>query len=85
MLELETPVVPALPGTELLRLLSAAQQLAGARGIPEWGWEPYHPGGTMQGKAMDASMQKNMSFVARYGHNCGGNFIAADFLKAGQS
>jgi len=27
-------------------------------------------------------MQKNMSFVARYGHNCGGNFIAADFLKA---
>lgn len=33
MLELETPVVPALPGTELLRLLSAAQQLAGARGL----------------------------------------------------
>ncbi|HEX6879526.1 MAG TPA: C45 family peptidase [Terriglobales bacterium] len=52
------------------------------RGIPEWGWEPYHPGGTMQGKAMDASMQKNMSFVARYGHNCGADFIAADFLKA---
>jgi hypothetical protein len=35
----------------------------------------------MQGKAMDASMQKNMSFVARYGHNCGIDFIAATFLK----
>src|SRR5262249_28752006 len=47
------------------------------RGIPEWGWGPYSPAGTMQGKAMDASMQANMSFVARYGHNCGGDFIAA--------
>lgn len=52
------------------------------RGIPEWGWGKFHPGGTMQGKAMDASMQKNMSFVARYGHNCGTDFIAATFLKA---
>ncbi|MGE5112297.1 MAG: C45 family autoproteolytic acyltransferase/hydrolase [Acidobacteriaceae bacterium] len=52
------------------------------RGIPEWGWDKYHPGGTMQGKAMDASMQKNMTFVARYGHSCGGDFIAATFLKA---
>jgi len=52
------------------------------RGIPEWGWEKFHPGGAVQGKAMDASMQKNMSFVARYGHSCGADFIAADFLKA---
>lgn len=51
------------------------------RGIPEWDWGPYRPAGTVQGKAMDASMQKNMSFVARYGHNCGTDFIAADFLK----
>lgn len=52
------------------------------RGIPEWGWGKYHPGGTVQGKAMDASMQKNMSFVARRGHNCGGDFIASKFLQA---
>lgn len=52
------------------------------RGIPEWGWNRYHPGGTVQGKAMDASMQKNMSFVARRGHNCGSDFIASKFLQA---
>jgi hypothetical protein len=51
------------------------------RGIPEWGWGKFHPGGTVQGKAMDATMQGNMSFVARYGHSCGGDFIAATFLK----
>ena len=52
------------------------------RGIPEWGWDKFHPGGAVQGKAMDAPMQKNMSFVARYGHSCGADFVAADFLKA---
>ena len=26
------------------------------RGVPEWDWKPYYPGGAVQGKAMDSSM-----------------------------
>ncbi|MBZ5629929.1 MAG: peptidase C45 [Acidobacteriia bacterium] len=52
------------------------------RGVREWDWGPYHPGGTMQAKAADATMAKNMTFVARAGHACGANFKAAEFLAA---
>jgi hypothetical protein len=50
------------------------------RGTKEWDWGPYHPGGTVQAKAADATMAKNMTLVARAGHACGGNFKAAEFL-----
>ena len=50
------------------------------RGVKAWGWDAYHPGGTVQAKAADAAMAKKMAFVARAGHACGGNFKAADFL-----
>jgi hypothetical protein len=52
------------------------------RGVKEWDWGPYHPGGTVQAKAADAAMAKKMSFVARAGHGCGTNFKAAQFLAA---
>jgi hypothetical protein len=52
------------------------------RGIKEWGWGPYHPGGTAQGKASSTEMAKSMSLRARRGHNCGADFIKDDFLKA---
>jgi len=51
------------------------------RGVPEWEWEAFHPGGAVQGKAMDSEMAKNMSFTARRGHPCGKDFLAAEFLK----
>jgi len=38
------------------------------------------PGGAVQGKATDSKMAANMSFVARAGHPCGADFVAADFL-----
>ncbi len=50
------------------------------RGIPEWGWGPYHPGGTVQAKAADATMIKNMTLTARAGHACGTDFNAVEFL-----
>jgi hypothetical protein len=50
------------------------------RGVPEWGWGPYHPGGTVQSKVADAAMIRDMTLVARAGHACGTDFIAADFL-----
>ena len=50
------------------------------RGVKEWGWEAYNPGGAVQGKAMDSSMAATMSFVARAGHPCGEDFLAEPFL-----
>ncbi len=52
-----------------------------SRGIKEWEWEPYNPGGAVQGKATDSDMAEKMSFVARAGHPCGADFVAADFLE----
>jgi hypothetical protein len=51
------------------------------RGIPEWDWDKYFPGGTVQAKAIDARMADKMQFWAAMGHPCGKDFIAADFLK----
>ena len=50
-----------------------------ARGIPEWEWGPNYPGGAVQGKAMDSTMAAAMSFRARMGHPCGGDFFAVAF------
>jgi hypothetical protein len=54
---------------------------ASSRGVKEWGWDAYNPGGAVQGKATDSKMAANMSFVARAGHPCGADFLAADFLE----
>jgi hypothetical protein len=54
---------------------------ASSRGVKQWGWEAYNPGGAVQGKATDSKMAANMSFVARAGHPCGADFLAADFLE----
>ena len=51
------------------------------RGVKEWEWAPYNPGGAVQGKATDSAMAAKMSFVARAGHPCGADFLAADFLE----
>jgi len=51
------------------------------QGVKEWGWNPYNPGGAVQGKATDSKMAANMSFVARAGHPCGADFLAGDFLE----
>jgi hypothetical protein len=50
------------------------------RGVKEWGWDAYNPGGAVQGKATDSNMAANMTFVARAGHPCGADFMAHDFL-----
>lgn len=52
-----------------------------ARGIKEWGWDSYNPGGAVQGKATDSAMAAKMSFVARAGHPCGEDFLAEPFLE----
>lgn len=51
------------------------------RGIPEWDWGKFYPGGTVQAKAIDSQMASKMQFSAAMGHPCGYDFIAAAFLK----
>jgi hypothetical protein len=51
-----------------------------SRGVKEWDWAPFNPGGSVQGKATDSSMAAKMSFVARAGHPCGEDFLAEPFL-----
>jgi hypothetical protein len=53
---------------------------ASSRGVKEWEWAPYNPGGAVQGKATDSAMAAKMSFVARAGHPCGADFLAEQFL-----
>jgi len=54
---------------------------ASQRGVKEWEWGAYNPGGAVQGKAADSAMAEKMSFVARAGHPCGADFLAAEFLE----
>jgi hypothetical protein len=54
---------------------------ASPRGVKEWAWDAYNPGGAVQGKATDSEMAATMSFVARAGHPCGEDFIADKFLE----
>jgi hypothetical protein len=53
-----------------------------ARGIPEWDWTPFYPGGTVQAKVIDSAMADSMQFRAAMGHPCAPDFVADDFLKA---
>jgi len=51
------------------------------RGIPEWDWGKFFPGGTVQAKVVDGHLAETMQFWAAMGHPCGYDFIAATFLK----
>jgi hypothetical protein len=51
------------------------------RGVPEWQWDKYFPGGTVQAKAMDGNMAANMQLWAAMGHPCAPDFKAEEFLK----
>ena len=53
-----------------------------ARGVAIWAWQPFYPGGAVQGKATDSAMTKEMRMVARAGHPCGEDFLAKPFLAA---
>ncbi len=51
------------------------------RGIPEWDWGKFFPGGTVQAKVIDSTMAGKMQLWAAMGHPCRADFIAEDFLK----
>lgn len=52
-----------------------------SRGIPEWDWARFYPGGTVQAKAIDSGLASKMQFWAAMGHPCGYDFIASTFLR----
>ena len=51
------------------------------RGVSE-DWGKYFPAGTVESKVMDSTMASKMQFWAALGHQCAGDFKAAEFLKA---
>ncbi len=51
------------------------------RGLPEFIWTPYFPGGAVQGKVTTAKLAKSLKFWARMGHPCGQDFIASKFFE----
>jgi hypothetical protein len=52
------------------------------RGIPEWDWGKFFPGGTVQAKVTDAQMASRMELSAAMGHPCAPDFRAEPFLAA---
>ncbi|MGC8653142.1 MAG: C45 family autoproteolytic acyltransferase/hydrolase [Candidatus Kryptoniota bacterium] len=52
------------------------------RGIIQWGWKPYFPGGAVQGKVTTSKLAEHLQMWARMGHPCGESFIAAKFFRA---
>ncbi len=51
------------------------------KGIPEFSWGPYYPGGAVSAKATTAALAREFKLWGRMGHPCGEDFIAADFVK----
>ena len=50
------------------------------RGVPEWDWAPFYPGGTVQSKVIDGTLAGQMTIWGQLGHH-GSDFITEDFLK----
>jgi len=53
-----------------------------AKGLPEFSWAPFYPGGAVQGKVTTGALAKELKLWGRMGHPCGRDFIAAEFVKA---
>jgi hypothetical protein len=51
------------------------------KGLPEFIWTPYFPGGSVQGKVTTAKLAKGLKLWARMGHPCGRDFIASKFFE----
>jgi len=51
------------------------------KGLPEFIWGPYFPGGSVQGKVTQASLAKELKLWARMGHPCGQDFVASKFFE----
>jgi len=72
-----------LTGTkESSRCVIAGRVDTDPKGCPEWGWAPFYPGGTVQGKVTTAALAKDLKFWAHMGNPSGEDFLAAPFFLA---
>ncbi len=55
------------------------------RGVPEWDWPPYHPGGTVQAKVTDATMAGRLEMWAAMGRPCTGTSWRSRSWPSGRS
>jgi hypothetical protein len=55
---------------------------ADPHGVPEWDDPAYYPDGAVTGKVTDSDLALHLGLIARAGHPCGEDFIAAPFLAA---
>ena len=55
---------------------------AAPKGVPQWDWAPFDPGGAVQGKVTTSDMAEKMTILVHAGHPCGEDFLAKPFLKA---
>jgi hypothetical protein len=55
---------------------------ADSHGVPEWGDAPFYPDGAVTGKVTDSDLAASLSLIARAGHPCGEDFLAAPFFAA---
>jgi len=67
---------------EASRCVIAGRVDTDPKGCPEWGWGPYFPGGTVQGKVTTAALAKELKFWAHMGNPSGEDFLAAPFFVA---
>jgi hypothetical protein len=51
------------------------------RGLAEWDWPPFFPGGTVQAKVTTGAMAEKLQLWAAMGHPCAPDFVANDFLS----
>jgi Phospholipase B len=63
------------------RSLCGHEELS-AEGEPVWGNPPFAASGAVTGKVMDSDMAAKLTFIARAGHPCGGDFIAGPWFTA---
>ena len=52
------------------------------RGVPQWEWAPFYPGGTAQSKVTDGRLAERLEFWAAMGHPVGPEFRTGTFLQA---
>ena len=69
------------------KVVAARRSLCGHEDVSKdyeaaWDSPPFSPSGAVTGKVMDSAMAANMSFIARAGHPCGEDFLAAPFFAA---
>jgi hypothetical protein len=53
-----------------------------AKGVPEFDWGPYYPGGTVQSKVTDSAMAERMEFWGAIGHHNAPDFLVKEYLAA---